>query len=183
MSSQLRRQENIMGRTYSFEPFLAQQPAQTYKGSGPRLGNEEHKIALTKEEEKEALPPAATGYGQAHAETVKRYRARAEKKRTEPKTPAQASPRAKKAATQARPEATRRAPARKGTTGAAAAKAPARPSQAPTKAKAPAGKKESATERVGSIGRKVVARAAAAAKKTVARAVKTATARKPAKKR
>jgi hypothetical protein len=163
-----------MGRTYSFEPFLSQQPAQTYKGSGPRLGNEEHKIALTKEEEKAALPDAPTGYGQAHAETVKRYRARAEKKRTEPKAPVA---RAKKAATQTKP-------ARKVTTQDAAAKAPTRQARETTaEAKAPASKKQSATGLVSSIGRKVVARAAVAAKKTVARAVKSATARKPAKKR
>lgn len=162
-----------MGRTYSFEPFLSQQPAQTYKGSGPRLGNDEHKIALTKEEEKAALPDAPAGYGQAHAETVKRYRARAAKKRTEPKVPAA---KAKKATTQAKP-------ARKVTTGAVAAKAPARQEREETEAKAPARKKLTATGLVSSIGRKVVTRAAVAAKKTVARAVKTATARKSAKKR
>ncbi|ATB40419.1 hypothetical protein CYFUS_005868 [Cystobacter fuscus] len=162
-----------MGRTYSFEPFASQQPSQTYKGSGPRLGNEEHKIALTKEEEKAALPDSPTGYGQAHAETVKRYRARAEKKRTEPRAPVA---RAKKAAPQAKP-------ARKATTQEATAKAPARQAREETKTKAPASKKLSATELVGSIGRKVVTRAAIAAKTTVARAVKTATARKSTKKR
>ncbi|OJH34853.1 hypothetical protein [Cystobacter ferrugineus] len=162
-----------MGRTYSFEPFLSQQPAQTYKGSGPRLGNEEHKIALTKEEEKAALPDTPTGYGQAHAETVKRYRARAEKKRTEPKTPAT---RAKKAAPKAKPT-------RKVATQEATAKAPTRQAREETEPKAPARKKLSATGLVGSIGRKVVTRAAVAAKKTVARAVKTAAARKSAKKR
>ncbi|WNG18267.1 hypothetical protein [Cystobacter fuscus] len=161
-----------MGRTYSFEPFLSQQPAQTYKGSGPRLGNEEHKIALTKEEEKAALPDAPAGYGQAHAETVKRYRARAEKKRTEPKVPVA---RAKKATTQAKP-------ARKVTAEEGAAKTPARQAREEPETKAPARKKLTATGLVSNIGRKVVTRAAVAAKKTVAR-VKTATARKSAKKR
>ncbi|WNG27794.1 hypothetical protein F0U62_30135 [Cystobacter fuscus] len=169
-----------MGRTYSFEPFLSQQPAQTYKGSGPRLGNEEHKIALTKEEEKAALPDAPAGYGQAHAETVKRYRARAAKKRTEPKVPAA---KAKKATTQAKPAATQARSARKVTTGKVAAKAPTRQEREESETKAPARKKLTAAVLVSSIGRKVVTRAAVAAKKTVARAVKTATARKSAKKR
>ena len=170
-----------MGRTYSFEPFLSQQPAQTYKGSGPRLGNEEHKIALTKEEEKAALPDAPAGYGQAHAETVKRYRARAAKKRTEPKVPAA---KAKKATTQAKkPAATQARSARKVTKGEVAAKASTRQERAQSETKAPARKKLTAAVLVSSIGRKVVTRAAVAAKKTVARAVKTATARKSAKKR
>ena len=170
-----------MGRTYSFEPFLSQQPAQVFKGSGAKLGNDEHKVALTKDMEKAALPDTPNAYGQqAHAETVKRYRARAAKKRTEPKAPAA---KAKKATPQAKPAATQAKPARKVTTGEAAAKAPSRQEQAPTEAKAPARKKLTATGLVSSIGRKVVTRAAVAAKKTVARAVKTATARKSAKKR
>lgn len=171
-----------MGRTYSFEPFLAQQPAQTYKGSGPRLGNDEHKIALTKEQEKEALPEAPTRHPPAHAETVKRYQARAAKKRTAAKTPASAT--AKKASASAPAKSTpRQASARKVTTGAAATKATSRQAQAAPEAKTSTKKKMSVAGLVGTLGRKVVGRAAAAAKKTVARAVKTATARKPAKKR
>jgi hypothetical protein len=171
-----------MGRTYSFEPFLSQQPAQTYKGSGPRLGNDEHKIALTKDEEKASLPETPTQYGQAHAETVKRYRARAQARKRGPavKTPTQAKPAAKKAATRAKPEVAKKVPVRKPADDAAVAKAPTRE---PAVAKTPARKSVASAGLVGTIGRKVVARAAAAAKKTVARAVKTATARKPTKKR
>lgn len=169
-----------MGRTYSFEPFLSQQPAQVFKGSGAKLGNDEHKVALTKDMEKAALPNTPNGYGQAHSETVKRYRARAAKKRSEPKAPAA---KAKKATPQAKPAATQAKSARKVTTGEAAAKAPSRQEQDATEAKAPARKKLTATGLVSSIGRKVVTRAAVAAKKTVARAVKSATARKSAKKR
>jgi hypothetical protein len=173
-----------MGRTYSFEPFLAQQPAQTYKGSG----NEEHKIALSKEEEKAALAQPSTHYGQAHAETVKRYRSKAQaRKRAPAKTAAtaKASPAAKKVKPQARPAAAQRTAAPK----RVVTKAPARKAEpAAAKAKAPARKKVAAVSAgvMGTLGRKVVARAAAAAKKTVARAVKTAkkaTTRKPAKKR
>lgn len=162
-----------MGRTYSFEPFLSQQPAQAFKGSGAKLGNDEDKVALTKDMEKAALSDTPNGYGQAHSETVKRYRARAAKKRSEPKAPAV---KAKKATTQAKS-------ARKVTTGEVAAKAPSRQEQDTTETKAPARKKLSAAGLVSSIGRKVVTRAAVAAKKTVARAVKSATARKSAKKR
>ena len=53
-------------------------------GSGQRLGNEEHKLALTKEEEKAALAHPSTHYGQqAHAETVKRYRAKVQARASE----------------------------------------------------------------------------------------------------
>lgn len=174
-----------MGRTYSFEPFLAQQPAQTYKGSGQRLGNEEHKIALSKEEDKAALAQPSTHYGQAHAETVKRYRSKVQdRKRAPAKTAAtKASPAAAK---KARPQAQAKTQARPPETKRVVTQAPAREPEA--EAKAPTRKKVAAapTGVVGTLGRKVVARAAAAAKKTVARAVtraKKATTRKPAKKR
>lgn len=174
-----------MGRTYSFEPFLAQQPAQTYKGSGPRLGNEEHKIALTKEEQEAALAQPATHYGQAHAETVKRYRSKAQSRKRAPAkaaAPARTRPAAKKVKAPERPAAAQRTAEPK----RVVTKAPAHKAEAETKA--PARKKGPATPTgvVGTLGRKVVARAAAAAKKTVARAVKTAkkaTTRKPTKKR
>lgn len=159
-----------MGRTYSFEPFRSQQPAQTYKGSGPRLGNDESKTTLARDEEQATLPLPSTHHGQqAHAETVKRYRQRAQtRKQVAAKAPApQARPAAKKAATKkvaAKKVASTEAPK-------PAAKAPARKSVA-----APAAK-------VASLGRKVLSRAAAAAKTGVARVVKKATSRKPAKKR
>ncbi|QRK10320.1 hypothetical protein JQX13_09625 [Archangium violaceum] len=177
-----------MGRTYSFEPFLSQQPAQVFKGSGPRLGNDEHKIALTKDEEKDTLPKAPTEYGQAHAETVKRYKARAQaRKRSATKTATQARPAAKKAKTErapARKTAAKAATPKAATSRTAAPKTPARqPAEVAETSRTPARKKVSATGLVGTIGRKVVTRAAAAAKKTVARAVKTATTRKPTKKR
>lgn len=176
-----------MGRTYSFEPFLAQQPAQTYKGSGPRLGNEEHKIALTKEEQEATLAQPSTHYGQAHAETVKRYRSKAQTRKRAPAkaagTPARAaSPAAKKVKPPERPAAAQRAAEPK----RVVTKAPARKAGPEAEAKAPARKKGAAAPGVGALGRKVVARAAAAAKKTMARAVTTAkkaTSRKPTKKR
>jgi hypothetical protein len=168
-----------MGRSYSFEPFLSQQPAQVFKGSGPRLGNAEDKIALTKDAEKATLPHPSTQYGeQAHAETVKRYRSKAQARK-------RASPAAKKAKPAERPAAAQRTAAPK----RVVTKAPAHKAEpeAP-ETKAPARKKGAAAPAglVGTIGRKVVARAAAAAKKTVARAVTTAkkaTTRKPTKKR
>jgi hypothetical protein len=175
-----------MGRTYSFEPFLSQQPAQGFKGSGPRLGNDEDKVTLTKDMEKDTLPKSATSYGQAHSETVKRYRARAQARKRAAKAPAQPAAKAKKTT----PQATRKAPARKSADAVAtkaparqtaAAKAPARPTAAAVKSSV----RKSAVEAItlGAIGRKVVARAAVAAKKTVVRAVKKAVTRKQTKKR
>lgn len=178
-----------MGRTYSFEPSRAQQPAQTYKGSGARLGNEEDKLAFTEEvaEEKAALAQPSTRYGQAHAETVKRYRSKAQTRKRAP---------AKAAAPSAKASAAKKVkpPRRSAETQRAAApqrvvtRAPARKAEPEVESKAPARKKVAPppTRGMGALGRKVVARAAAAARKTVASAVKTAkkaTSRKPTKKR
>ena len=177
-----------MGRTYSFEPFRAQQPAQTYKGSGPRLGNEEDKLALTEEvaEEKAAHAPPSTHYGQAHAETVKRYRAKAQ---TRKRAPAKAAAPTAKAGTAKKVKAPQRSaePQRAAAPKRVVTRAPARKAEPEAEAKAPARKKVATapTRVMGTLGRKVVARAAVAAK-TVARAVKTAkkaTSRKPTKKR
>jgi hypothetical protein len=170
-----------MGRTYSFEPFRSQQPAQVFKGSGPRLGNDESKTTLAKDEEQATTELPSTHYGQAHAETVKRYRKRAAARKVAAKSPAR--PAAKKTA---KPAATSRAPARKQ---AASAEAPRmttarQPASEKTTAKAPARKgTASSAVKVASLGRKVLSRAAVAAKKSVAKVVKTATTRKPTKKR
>lgn len=172
-----------MGRTYSFEPFKSQQPALKFHGSGSRLGNDEHEQALTQDKAEQALPPkGAATYGQAHAETVKRYRSKAQarKRAGAAKTAAAAKPAAKKAATQAKPAA-KKAPARKQTAAAASPKATT--TRKPMVEKTPT--RQSADEAVSlrNVGRKVLTRAAAAAKKTVARAVKTAAKRVPTKKR
>ncbi|HEX5749880.1 MAG TPA: hypothetical protein VFZ09_26855 [Archangium sp.] len=173
-----------MGRTYSFEPFKSQQPAQTYQGSGPRLGNDEHELALSQDKAEHAmLPKAPATYGQAHAETVKRYRSRAQARKRAPaaKTAGAAKPAARKATAQAKPAAAKKAPARKQTAAAAAPKAT--PSRKPLVEKSPARKSADTPVSLRNVGRKVLSRAAAAAKKTVARAVKTAARRVPTKKR
>ena len=102
-----------MGRSYSFEPFTSQQPAQTYKGSGPRLGNDESKVTLAKDMEKDTLPQSATNYGQAHSETVKRYRARAQARKSAAKKATPARPR-RSGVLPARARARARAPPRAG---------------------------------------------------------------------
>lgn len=171
-----------MGRTYSFEPFKAQQPAQTYQGSGARLGNDEHELALSQDKAEHAtLPKGAASYGQAHSETVKRYRSRAQaRKRAGAAKKATTRPAAKKAATRAKPAAAKKTVAKA---------APRRPAPEKPPAHRPAAEKSSTRKSTAvplslkSVGRKVLTRAAAAAKKTVARAVKTATSRKPTKKR
>jgi hypothetical protein len=173
-----------MGRTYSFEPFKSQQPAQTYQGSGPRLGNDEHELALSQDKAEHAtLPKAPATYGQAHAETVKRYRARAQARKRAPaaKTAGAAKPEAKKATAQAKPAAAKKAPARKQTAAAAAPKATT--ARKPMVEKSPTRKSADEPVSLRNVGRKVLTRAAAAAKKTVARAVKTAAKRMPTKKR
>ncbi|MFY0527840.1 hypothetical protein ACN28I_33380 [Archangium gephyra] len=170
-----------MGRTYSFEPFKSQQPAQTYQGSGPRLGNDEHELALSQDKAEHAtLPKAAATYGQAHAETVKRYRSKAQaRKRAGAAKTATARPAAKKATAQAKPAA-KKTPARKQT--AAAAKK-ATTTRRPMVEKTPTLKSADEPVSLRNVGRKVLTRAAAAAKKTMARAVKTAAKRVPKKKR
>lgn len=172
-----------MGRTYSFEPFKSQQPALKFHGSGSRLGNDEHEQALTQDKAEHAtLPKAPATYGQAHAETVKRYRSRAQarKRASAAKTAAPAKPAAKKAATQAKPAAAKKAPARKQ---AAAEAAPKATTQKPMVEKTSTRKGAEEAVSLRNVGRKVLTRAAAAAKKTVARAVKTAAKRVPTKKR
>lgn len=182
-----------MGRTYSFEPFRAQQPAQTYKGSGPRLGNDEHETTLAKDMEQDTVPKSSTSYGQNHSETVTRYRkkAQARKRQATMKPPVQAkakapAAKAKKSATEDKPAATRRAPVRTQAAAAAAPKSPARKTVSASAEKTSAAPK-TASGGVRGIGRKVLERAATAAKRTVARAVKTAAktaaARKSTKKR
>ena len=168
-----------MGRTYSFEPFKSQQPAQTYQGSGARLGNAEHELALSQDKAEQALPSkGAATYGQAHAETVKRYRSKAQaRKRAGAAKTATARPAAKKAT--ARPAA-KKTPARKQT--AAAAKK-ATTTRKPMVEKTPTRKSADEPVSLRNVGRKVLTRAAAAAKKTMARAVKTAAKRVPKKKR
>ena len=182
-----------MGRSYSFEPFRSQQPAQVFKGSGAKLGNDESKVTLSKDEEQATttqLPSAPVHYGHNHAETVTRYQKKAQARKRAAKAPAaQAKPAAAKKAT-AKPAAT--TPARKQaasattprmTTGTAKTKTEKTPSRK-TVAAAP--------EAVRSLGRKVLTRAATAAKKGVASVVKkatkvatkaTTTARKATKKR
>ncbi|WP_052519424.1 hypothetical protein [Archangium violaceum] len=168
-----------MGRTYSFEPFKSQQPAQTYQGSGARLGNAEHELAPSQEH---ATPPKAPAtYGQAHAETVKRYRSRAQARKRAPAVKAKGTasrPAAKKATAQTKSAAARKAPARKQT---AAPKATT--TRKPMVEKSPTRKSEAEPVSLRNVGRKVLSRAAAAAKKTVARAVKTAAKRVPTKKK
>jgi hypothetical protein len=173
-----------MGRTYSFEPFKSQQPAQVFKGSGPRLGNDESQQAVSQDMAEHAtLPKAAATYGQAHAETVKRYRAKAQarKRAGAAKTATAARPAAKKAAVQAKPAAAKKAPARKQTAAEAAPKATT--TRKPMVEKTPTRKSADEPVSLRNVGRKVLTRAAAAAKKTVARAVKTAAKRVPTKKR
>lgn len=74
-----------MGRTYSFHPFSAQQPAVGVQGSAQRLGNgnDEDKTKLTKQAEDP--PNAPKPYREPNAETVRRYKqkAAARKKKTE----------------------------------------------------------------------------------------------------
>jgi hypothetical protein len=166
-----------MGRTYSFEPFKSQQPAQTYQGTGARPGNDEHQLDAT-------LPKSPATYGQAHSETVKRYRSRAQAKKRAPaaKTAGAARPAAKKATTQAKPAAAKKAPARKQTASAAAPKATTT-TRKPMVEKSPTRKSAAEPVSLRNVGRKVLSRAAAAAKKTVARAVKTAAKRVSTKKR
>lgn len=174
-----------MGRTYSFEPFKSQQPAQTYQGSGARLGNDEHELALSQDKAEHAtLPKEAATYGQAHSETVKRYRAKAQarKRAGAAKTATAARPAAKKAAVQAKPAAAKKTPARKQTAAAASPKATTT-TRKPMVEKTPTRKSEDEPVTLRNVGRKVLTRAAAAAKKTVARAVKTAVKRVPTKKR
>ncbi|WP_158079988.1 hypothetical protein [Archangium sp. Cb G35] len=167
-----------MGRTYSFEPFKSQQPAQTYQGSGARLGNAEHELASSQEHA--TLPKAPATYGQAHAETVKRYRSRAQARKRAPTVKAKgtARPAAKKTTARAKTAAAKKAPARKQTAAPKATTA-----RKPMVEKSPTRKSAAEPVSLRNVGRKVLSRAAAAAKKTVARAVKTATRRVPAKKR
>lgn len=170
-----------MGRTYSFEPFKSQQPAQTYQGSGARLGNAEHELALSQDKAEHATPPKAPAtYGQAHAETVKRYRSRAQARKRAPAVKAKGTdrPAAKKASSQAKTAAAKKAPARKQT-----AEPKATTARKAMVEKSPTRKSAAEPVSLRNVGRKVLSRAAAAAKKTVARAVKTATRRVPAKKR
>jgi hypothetical protein len=180
-----------MGRTYSFEPFRAQQPAQTYKGSGPRLGNDEHETALAKDMEQDTVPKSPTSYGHNHSETVTRYRKKAQARKRQatmkPPVQAKASPvKAKKSATEDKPAATRKAPVRTKEAAAAAPKSPARKTVSASAEQTSAAPKK-ASGGMRSIGRKVLERAATAAKRTVSRAVKTAAktaaARKSTKKR
>jgi hypothetical protein len=177
-----------MGRTYSFEPFLSQQPAQTFKGSGPRLGNDESKTTLSKDiEQATTLPKSSTSYGQAHAETVKRYRKRAQaRKSAVAKTPARPAvkAKAKKTATEDRPVATtRRTPARAPSASTAAPKAAPRKAASETGAAKTPTRKSSVVAEVRTLGRKVLERTATAAKRTVARAVTKTLGGKPTKKR
>jgi hypothetical protein len=185
-----------MGRTYSFEPFLSQQPAQTFKGSGPRLGNDESKTTLAKDIEQATTPPkSSTDYGQAHAETVKRYRKRAQaRKSAAAKTPARPAAKAKKkTATEDQPGATtRRTPARAASASAAAPRAsPRKAASEMSAAKSPArtsavkspARKSTVVAEARTLGRKVLERTATAAKRTVARAVTKTLWGKPPKKR
>jgi hypothetical protein len=183
-----------MGRSYSFEPFRSQQPAQVFKGSGAKLGNDESKVTLAKDEEQATttqLPSASAHYGHNHAETVTRYQKKAQARKRAAKAPAaQAKSAAKKATAKpaARPAAT--TPARKQ---AASATTPRMTTGTAKTEKTPSRKTVAAApEAVRSLGRKVLTRAATAAKKGVASVVKkatkvatkaTTTARKATKKR
>ena len=170
-----------MGRTYSFEPFKSQQPALKFHGSGSRLGNDEHEQALSQDKAEHAtLPKEAATYGQAHAETVKRYRAKAQARKRA--GAAKTATAAKKATVQAKPAAAKKAPARKQAAAAAAPKATPT-TRKPMVEKTSTRKSEEEPVSLRTVGRKVLTRAAAAAKKTVARAVKTAAKRVPTKKR
>jgi len=176
-----------MGRTYSFEPFRSQQPAQTYQGSGAKLGNDEDKTTLTKDEAQASAQHSSPHYGQNHSETVTRYRKKVQARKRAAKTAAPAKAAAKKAT--AKPAA--RTPARKQTASSTTPRmttGTAKAEKTPT-AKTPAAKTKTVVSpaAVRSLGRKVLTRAATAAKKGVASVVKKATkvaaARKPTKKR
>ena len=168
-----------MPRSYSYDHFQVPKREPNERSGSPDLV----KSAVKKQKDasgrkKEELPPAeaASGlhYGQGHSETIERYQRARKKARTRPqkKTAVRAeSPRPAQAAAKKQAAPKQAAPKQ-------AAEAPARPTR--TRA-TPAAK-----PLVGPLlvaGVKVVARAAAAAKRTVKTVAKKSPIRKLSKKR
>ncbi len=170
-----------MGRTYSFEPFLSQQPAQVFKGSGPRLGNDEDKVQLTKDMEQDVPGKGALHYGQAHSETVRRYHDRQGTQKRAPAAKKTAKKALKKAsAKKASTASAKPAASREKISARATSKTAERPPKEEGRPKpAPARGRLAQAVSALSAGRKVLGRATAAAKKGVAKTVKAVTARKP----
>jgi len=163
-----------MPRSYSYDHFQVPKREPNERSGSPDLV----KSAVKKQKDasgrkKEELPPAeaASGlhYGQGHSETIERYQRARKKARTRPQ---------KKTAVRAESPRPAQAAAKKQAAPKQAAEAPARPTR--TRA-TPAAK-----PLVGPLlvaGVKVVARAAAAAKRTVKTVAKKSPIRKLSKKR
>lgn len=124
-----------MGRSYSFEPMKAQQPAIGVQGSGPRLGNNEdtEKLALQQASDQQSLPL------QGLSETVKRYQKKAVAKRqAAPPARAKSGTAKKPNAAKKKPTATKKAAPR---AGSASKRKPAPAARKGNKAKARPAKK------------------------------------------
>ncbi len=165
-----------MPRSYSFDHFQVPKREPNERSGSPDLV----KSAVKKQKDasgrkKEELPPAeaASGlhYGQGHSETIARYQSARKKARARPQ---------KKTAVRAESPRPAQAAAKKQAAPKQTAEAPARPTR--TRA-SPAAKAKPLVGPLLVAGVKVVARAAAAAKRTVKTVAKKAPIRKSPKKR